>query len=457
MKYRTVQSTYTAINNRLDAKFYLSPAIASEELFVNARQQGLTFITLGESQLTRIWKPIRSKKMLATDTEESLPYLKPYDVFEYLPKEVDYISSNRMKNVDEYRLSSGLILQTCSGRNLGPLTMVDKYLEKFVIGSDMIRIDISDETLRYYILAYFKTFIGQNCLRQGKTGSVIDHISEQHIAEQQIPMLSDKIINSVVILMRKAFQLREAARLTLNNLQQQYQTHLPAITRLLSMKLGWSISSITLSNRLDAAFYDPLVASIRAELKNMGGVSIKEVANVYRPKGYFKRYYVNSPYGNPMVSGSQLLQENPINLQYISDRSFKDPDEYLLHTNWVAYQADGRVEQALGTPALITSDRDGWYASDHVGRLIPFENTNVGWLYLALSTPHAQMQLKSMASGSVVDTTFPRDMENVILPPILDVDGNEVILAWEKFAEAKFAESEAIKLIEDALNFYAIQ
>src|SRR2546422_6560736 len=35
----------------------------------------------------------------------------------------------------------------------------------------------------------------------------------------------------------------------------------------------------------------------------------------------------------------------------------------------IAFQADGRFEEALGFPVMVTSDRDGWLASGHVGRL----------------------------------------------------------------------------------------
>ena len=89
--------------------------------------------------------------------EDYYPYLQPYDILEYLPKERARLSSHP-KYIKDYLVKSGTILQTCSGRNLGPLVIADKYLEKFVFGSDLIRIDIPDENLRYYVYIFLSTW-----------------------------------------------------------------------------------------------------------------------------------------------------------------------------------------------------------------------------------------------------------------------------------------------------------
>jgi len=62
---------------------------------------------------------------------------------------------------------------------------------------------------------------------------------------------------------------------------------------------------------------------------------------------------------------------------------------------------------------------------------------DAGRLYLAFQTPHTQMQLKALASGSVVDATFPADAEAVVLPPLPASGGPEVERCWEQFSEAE--------------------
>jgi hypothetical protein len=136
----------------------------------------------------------------------------------------------------------------------------------------------------------------------------------------------------------------------------------------------------------------------------------------------------------------------------MSPRVFKNIADYELRTGWIAYPADGRAEEELGTPVLVTKDRDGWLASGHVGRIVPKLGVDVGWLFLALKTSHLQIQLKARASGSVVDSTFSTDMEEVILPPKIDVDGAKVLQLWEDFRESQALEEKASMIIDDSLS-----
>lgn len=93
-----------------------------------------------------------------------------------------------------------------------------------------------------------------------------------------------------------------------------------------------------------------------------------------------------------------------------------------------------------------------WLASGHVGKLVAKDAADAGRLYLAFQSPHAQMQLKAFASGSVVDATFPADAENVILSPL--TNGGELIVeeCWRKFAEAKAIEDCEFAKIEECLS-----
>lgn len=46
--------------------------------------------------------------------------MAPRDAFHYLPDDTERLSLTRTANLDYYRINRGQILQTCSGRNLGP-------------------------------------------------------------------------------------------------------------------------------------------------------------------------------------------------------------------------------------------------------------------------------------------------------------------------------------------------
>ena len=415
MKVGSVRSETVARAGRLDCSFHLSAGNAVAARIHKAASHGAMVVPLGgEDGLAAIWQPARFKRVYAAAGEPCVPYIRPYDVFNYLPAPADWLSATRNKGLSTYRLSEGMILQTCSGRNLGPAVLVDGYLARFVVGDDMMRIEIGDERLRHYALAFLNSQAGRSLIRQGKTGSVIDHLSDKHLAEVEVPLFDDELTDMIAATVRKAVALRAQARIALDAQTGSYERALKPIAHIDPRCKGWTVRSSAVRGRLDAAFYDPLVASVRRRLARMGGVTVGEVANVVKPGGRYKTRYVHRDQGRPMLSGAQVLQTSPVNLQFIAPSVFKDIAEYELRSSWIAYPADGRAEEELGTPVLITTDRDGWLGSGHIGRVIPHPTTDVGWLFLALRTNHAQMQLKARASGSVVDSTFADDMREVI-------------------------------------------
>jgi hypothetical protein len=453
MRVETVSAISLVNRARLDSRYFLAPGIKAAERVARAKARGVPCVPLGgKDGLARIWQPTRFSKTEASPREDQIGYLRPYDVFEYLPRAADFVSVKRSGDIESCKLKRGMLLQSCSGRNLGPAVFVDDYLSKFVIGSDMIRIEIDDPDLRCYVLAYLQSETGQQLLTQGKTGSVIDHLAKKHIASVEIPLFDHVARASIVQKMSESLRLREEARLTLDAALVQYEQSLPKVKRAKSEKEGWGIRARQLTGRLDAASYDPFVSSVRKRLAAQGGVPVSSVATVLKPGGRYKTVYVDAAHGCPILSGTQLLQVRPINLSYMPLRAFKNPTAYEVRKGWLAYQADGRAEDALGLPVMITSDRDGWLASGHVGRLISNSDIDAGWLYLAVRNWAAQVQLKSLASGSVVDSTFPPDMESVILPPRDSVDGKAIQGAWEKFARARTAEDEALSHVEQCLR-----
>jgi hypothetical protein len=437
---------------RLDSWYFLSPGASASLRVAAARVKGNTIATLGgPGGLAKVWAPNRFKRAYAASKEAKVPYLRPYDVFEFLPEAADYLSATRTESLDTYRLKRGMILQSCSGRNLGPAVMVDSYLERYVLSHDMVRIEIADEVLRFFVLAFLQSPVGQQLLRRDKSGSVIDHISDTHVASLEVPVPPIGDGKKIAAAMRRAVELREEARLVLDRLFSQYADCLPKPKLADTPKRVWAVQARQIAGRLDAAFYAPIVEEIRASLLKIGGVPLSAVAIVLKPGGRNKMRYVDKEHGRPLLSGAQLLQATPINLRYLAPGALGDATRYELHTGWVAYQADGRSEEALGRPVMVTKDRQGWLASGHIGRLVPRNPKDAGWLYMAAKTWHVQRQIKARASGSVVDSTFPADMAEVIVPPAGNLDGRAVCKAWDLFADAKQMENKACACVEACL------
>lgn len=451
MKFQVLRSTDLARAGRLDTEYFLAPPDGADQRVKRLRASGVRFVPMAGSTLgARIWGPKRFKRAYAASAEERIPYLRPHDVFNYLPTPADWLSVSRTVSLEQYKLRQGMILQTCSGRNLGPAVMVDECLSRFVLSHDMLRIEIPDERFRFYVLAYLKSATGQELLRKDRTGSVIDHLTAEHVSLQQVPLAAESFVDDVAQKMKCAFEMREQARQELTLHIERFQAELPPLHRTKRTAEGWTVRASKIGGRLDAAFYDPLVALAKRQVQKSSGIRVRDVARV-QMLGRYKRLYTDKDNGRPIVSGAQLLQSQPVHVQHISPESFDDVSAFELRPGWIAYPSDGRAEESLGTPVVITHDKSGWLASNMIARVIPNEDVDVGWLFLAMRSQHAQVQFKATSSGSVVDHTYPDDMNEVLLPQV-KCNGQAVMRAWHALGSAQILENEVIASLDRELE-----
>ncbi len=448
MKARVVDSAELCEATRVDAGHFLAPGMSSKARLVEASHRGVPLLPLGgKDGLAEVFLPKRFKRVYSNLDAGGAPYLRPYDLLEFLPEPADFLSRTG-NDIGAYSVEKGTILQTCSGRNLGPAVYVDEYLSRFVVSHDMVRIKVNDERMRLYVLAFLSSQNGQALLRLDKTGSVIDHIDDSQVARQRVPVV-EEIFDEVVSLLEDATHTRERARLGIAKAQARFNEHaggLPA----LSSSGGWTLRAGALEGRIDAAYHHPVAQAARSTLLDLGGVPVGDVADIVKPAGRYKTVYIDSKLGRPMLSGRQIHQIRPVGLKFIAPRALTDPDRYQLQTHGIAYQADGRAEEKLGVPVMITPDRQGWMASGHVGRVVARPGIDPGWLYLALGSLHARVQIKSKASGSVVDGTYENDMATVLLPP--PSSHPTVVEQWDLFDDASRKEHQAASLVDGALG-----
>lgn len=442
-----VQSQVAISSGRLDAKYHCSPGVLANERMLMLATLGADLRPVaGVEGMGTVGASSRSRRVYAANGEESVPYLRPYDVFDYLPQPADQLSKSGTDSLDDLMPEIGTILQTCSGRNLGPLAYVDSYISRFAVSDDMLRLQIDDEEERFYTFAFLRTPTGQALLTRSKTGNVIDHLSAGDLAAIPVPFFDDSLVSQIATNLRSAVGIREAARVRLNELIEEFTSQATGSVRAGRPADGWTQRASALASRLDAAFHDPLVSALRHSIKATGGVKVGEVAETFIP-GRYKRYYVEPEHGKPILSGTQLLQSQPVNLRYIAARSF-DSSQYALSEGMIAFGAEGRAEGRISEPTLVTGDRTGWLANNHVMRVRPRPGVNPGWLYLCFATWQVQAQVRACACGSVVDTVYPSDLDEVLLPSIDETRGDAAYQCWKDLAEANRLEAAAIDRLE---------
>jgi hypothetical protein len=157
-----------------------------------------------------------------------------------------------------------------------------------------------------------------------------------------------------------------------------------------------------------------------------------------------------------MLNGRQIAQYRPIAARLMSLTGFKKPEQFRLQAGTTVLTADGRAEENLADCAFITEERVGWGASGHVHRVVPKNGINAGLIYLGCSSSSVQAQLKSLATGSVVDALSEDDLAATAIP-YEDSDeafqiGDLAVEAWEMFSKAVRLEDQAMAIIERAIK-----
>ena len=181
---------------------------------------------------------------------------------------------------------------------------VDTYLAKFVLSDDAIRITPNDPQNLPYLLAWINSAPGQALIRSNITGSVVDHIDPGHIASLPVPLIQGQTADSVRALMAASIRTREQSRLTLANLKTELADSLPPLPH--PSASGWSRSLGSLSERLDAAAYNPAAEQAADILRRAGGVTLGSVAEIAKPMSRYKAYHVDPGYGHPFLAEDKL-------------------------------------------------------------------------------------------------------------------------------------------------------
>jgi hypothetical protein len=461
--FRRPLETHEVPLRALDSPWFRLDAAHYRDEFLNAiaRVSGGKFETRKLGALAKAFVPLRMRLTLVDSPHAGAPYLRAHDAFAIRPSSSRFVAKARSRDYESLLLNEGMILTPSSGRNLGPMAYVGKYLTGFAM-TDIIRIVPADGDLGFYLLAYLLTDTAQTLIRRGRTGTTVDHLAPNDLLDIDVPWLDEPLRVALGANMRRAESLLQEARVQLDDFSTllHRESGLPESlpdADYISRTCGdaFTVSSRTLSLRLDAASHDPITLECREQIRRSGGISLADAASL-KTLARYRRYYIDPPNGRPVLSGRQMLQLRPVNLRHISDRSFDRPEDFVLGTGSTIFTCDGRSEDALGAPAYVMSVWNGWMASEHVMRADPKNDLGAGYLYLALASPWVQRQLKARATGSVIDALEPEEISDVMLPfprqAVREAVNRGAIRAWDMISESIDLSSKTAAQFEDMMR-----
>ena len=463
-KYSNI--TWTEVDNlllskcdlRLDASFYHIDGLKAKEIINNLKVPKKTIT--GTDGIALAYHRPRFKRIFLEKSD--FPIYQPGQISEVHPQPTAYISKKTLTDIEALRVKTGQILLTCSGTT-GKTTIVGRTLGNNIFSHDLIRITTYDTEYAGYLYAYLKSDLGNTILLTNNYGAVVSHIEPKHLESIYIPILDKRSIQKIHKDIIQAFSLRDQANNLIDESQELFYKllDLPKISEEDVQCLGdkkvktWEINEFGFEKRFDGSFYYPLADLAIEKLKEskhpISTLADKELIEKVFIPGRFKRIYVNKKFGIPFLSGKNITQMQPGDLKYLARSKTKNLDNYIIKKDWILITCSGTI----GRTALVTSEWNGWTATQHILRVVP-KNINTGYLYVFLSSDYGQVQIKRFIHGSVVDEITDRQISQVVISiPDLDIQkqiGEKAQKAFELRAKANEIEEKAIKFLEEKIK-----
>lgn len=447
----TIRSYWLSIGElRLDASHHSKGVSRATELL---EKSGYKLAPLQDFVENAFYLP-RYKRYFA-DQSVGEPYLMPSELFFFPFSPSKFIYAEKLNNLGEWYVEEKWILLTRSGK-LGKVTIATKALEGFIISDDIIRIVPKEESYSGFLYAYLSTWVGNALVTKDQYGVAVHHIEPHHVKSVKTPLLPKEIQKRIHSNILDVFRLREEARtlLTKSQMVLLQELDLPEVKKPPRVE-PFSVKSSNLDLRFDGSYHNPIVKNLKEEIQRCKYKPEKLGRNIQEPffPNRFKRVYVAKEYGVPFLSGTNIVQIKPYDLNYLSKRVTTELQTCIVHEGWVLITRSGTV----GRVALVPSHWDGWAVTEHVMRLIPIpERINRGFLASFLQSDYGHLQVVSKIYGGVVDELAENDVKDVLIPiPPLDIQekiGKLVVKAFELKELANRIENYTIETLEDMLT-----
>jgi type I restriction enzyme, S subunit len=227
-----------------------------------------------------------------------------------------------------------------------------------------------------------------------------------------------------------------------------------------SEKLSTTIKLSEMLNaglRMEASAFSIEARNVMTAMKNSGlqlmplygeAGLCQEAHNAFR----FKRIYVDSEYGVPFLSSSEIIGLRPRIDRYLSRKHTKNLDKLLIQKWDVLMSCSGTI----GNISLAGETFTEKALSQHAIRLRTDDSDTSGYITAFLRSRFGRPQLIQATYGSVIVHIEPAHLKRVLIPDLAPIRriaiGRLMCKAVELRDEANRLLDEADRLLHDRLN-----
>ncbi len=467
LKYTSVSLKDVFNNNlRLEANaFNLEAKVAKTKILNN--RYGIVKLWSDNGLIDKAFHRPRFKRVYVDHKE--IPFYLPSSITEVYPKPSKYISAKTETDIESLKVKKGMLLMTVSG-TIGKVAIVGDKLDNQVFSHDLLRLIGKGNYDTGYIYCYFLTETGQRILQSNNYGAVIKHIEPEHLQNIIIPNAPEFLKKEIHELVIESYDLRDESNDLIDKAESILYEELQ-LKPIEELKPEYFDDSVELKNyttklsdlelRLDSSFHLPNIVLAKKSLKKLAANVVKlgdkKVSKSIYTGNRFKRIYVDRQNGAPYLTGKNIMELNPDGFEkkYLStdQHATQIQEQLVIKPNTILITCSGTI----GKVVLVPKHWEDWVGTHDLIRIIPKDDSIVGYLYCFLNSDYGQIILNSFVYGSVVDHIEAFHVKSIEMPLLKNEEKqkeiNNLVLQANKLRyQAYLKEQEAIKKMETIIN-----
>ncbi|QDU02411.1 Type I restriction modification DNA specificity domain protein [Gimesia chilikensis] len=447
---------------RMDASPFISGALEARKTLeaLNVNKDMLYTLTAGHDG--GIYNGPHFSRTYVDSPEHGVPFVGSADMLNADLSTLPLLSKKdaHTARLRYLELRHGMTLISCSG-TIGNTVYCRQDMEGMWSSQHVMKVCADDSKVSPgYLYAFICSKYGIPIVVSGTYGSIIQSIQPEHLASLPVPRFGQSLEHEVHSLVESASQKRSTAS---NCVQMAVESFYDAVcnerpqdwweygTPLVSM-----ISSNELGQRLDAYYFGIPNRDARTAFDNSGCTRrIGEIADVFIP-GIFKRRYAEDPsFGVPYLTGADVFNITPSTDRHLL-RAVVDQYGLSLSRGMIVIQEAGQLSGIIGRAVMVGEYLDGFACSNNMVRVIPNSSQDSGYVYAALSSEYGVRLVKREAAGSSIPHLDKGRVEDIQIPwpdPVIRSRiGRHIEDATQLRDEANDEERQAIHLVEEAIE-----
>ena len=460
MKVKSIPSSWISRDGlRLDCNPYMSGALEARIRLEELPYPKDTLVSLCSNGIDGVYHAGRESRSWVEDPVLGIPFLSSSSILQADLSGLPLISKKQVKKNPKFLLRKGWTLITRSG-TIGRMVYSRPDMDGLACSEHVMRV-VPDETKipPGYLYAFLSSKFGVPLVTSGTYGSIIQSIEPEHIAGLPVPRLGGEVEDDASHLVELASRNRsEAVRLLKQAIDFAMQILGPIKEEPSNGIPLAAIKSSNLQARLDAFYYSPICHEARRSFDTANGCEhrrLSEVAEVFIP-GIFKRRYADNPsYGVPYITGGDVFQITASSDRFLMKRVADDHALQVKHGTILVQEA-GQLGGLIGRSVFVGARLDGFAVSNNMVRVTSKDPRDAGYLYGLFSTPQGVILLSREAAGSSIPHMEAGRLNAISIPwppeELRHKISRIVENATDLQDQASKAEEEARSLVERAIE-----